>query len=140
MQTGCFRNLWKYRLVWMPPAALALAVVLHGLVWQVARFTADHILFCPFYELTGYYCPGCGGTRSILALIHGHPLLALHENPWAVGLVLVVLLWYIERIAALFGKTVRLFPRALSFWLTVCGIIIAWGIVRNFVPAMMPVT
>lgn len=26
---------------------------------------------CLFHLATGYYCPGCGGTRAIAALLHG---------------------------------------------------------------------
>lgn len=26
---------------------------------------------CFFHEITGYYCPGCGGTRALNALING---------------------------------------------------------------------
>ena len=26
---------------------------------------------CLFHLATGYYCPGCGGTRAITALLHG---------------------------------------------------------------------
>ena len=35
---------------------------------------------CPFQKLTGLYCPGCGSTRMLYFLLHGHPLMALHEN------------------------------------------------------------
>lgn len=27
---------------------------------------------CIFHLLTGYYCPGCGGTRSIILFMQGH--------------------------------------------------------------------
>ena len=26
---------------------------------------------CPFYALTGLYCPGCGSGRAVYALLHG---------------------------------------------------------------------
>lgn len=38
---------------------------------------------CPFYRLTGYYCPGCGSTRMLYHLVHGEPGLALRQNPLA---------------------------------------------------------
>lgn len=35
---------------------------------------------CPFYSLTGFFCPGCGSQRAFSALLHGHFLEALHFN------------------------------------------------------------
>jgi hypothetical protein len=40
---------------------------------------------CPFLALTGYYCPGCGSTRAVHALVHGDVLGALALNPLAVA-------------------------------------------------------
>lgn len=36
---------------------------------------------CLFHLLTGFYCPGCGGTRAVRALLTGHPLLSLLYHP-----------------------------------------------------------
>ena len=38
---------------------------------------------CPFLAVTGHYCPGCGGTRAILALLHGDVAAAWHNNALA---------------------------------------------------------
>jgi len=45
---------------------------------------------CLFHSLTGWNCPGCGATRAAYQLLHGHLLLALHDNA-AVRLTLAVL-------------------------------------------------
>jgi hypothetical protein len=35
---------------------------------------------CLLYQSTGLYCPGCGATRAIHALLHGRVIEALHDN------------------------------------------------------------
>jgi hypothetical protein len=52
---------------------------------------------CPFYALTHHYCPGCGATRAVAELLHGHIAAALHFNA-AVTLLMPVLLWYFGRM------------------------------------------
>lgn len=36
---------------------------------------------CFFNSLTGLYCPGCGGTRSVYQLMRGHVLKSIYFNP-----------------------------------------------------------
>lgn len=35
---------------------------------------------CTFHKLTGLYCPGCGATRALYALLHGEFSLAIKDN------------------------------------------------------------
>jgi hypothetical protein len=40
---------------------------------------------CLLYQTTGIYCAGCGATRALYALLHGHVLTALHDNVLFIG-------------------------------------------------------
>lgn len=60
--------------------SLALAAASGGLVFLIwaARIPLPP---CVFRGLTGLYCPGCGGTRSFIALLHGQFLRSLIYHP-----------------------------------------------------------
>ena len=48
---------------------------------------------CPIHQFTGLLCPGCGGTRALSALAHGHVLEALRWNALTTLLLPAALLW-----------------------------------------------
>lgn len=35
---------------------------------------------CMFHQMTGLYCPGCGATRALSAMLHGDLKSSLHNN------------------------------------------------------------
>ena len=43
--------------------------------------TAGFYPQCVFHALTGWQCPGCGGTRALYALLHGRYAAAFRLNP-----------------------------------------------------------
>lgn len=46
---------------------------------------------CLFHWLTGLYCPGCGGTRAALHLLHGDIAGSLRYHPLVLYLAVVIL-------------------------------------------------
>ena len=44
-------------------------------------------VLCPFRFLTGLPCPGCGMTRSVVALLHGDLAASLFYHPLGVAVV-----------------------------------------------------
>ena len=61
----------------MPPAIIALAAIL------LLRFPPAQYSFyprCPIHELFHLQCPGCGATRAVAALLHGHFIEAMSLN------------------------------------------------------------
>jgi hypothetical protein len=67
----------------LPTAALAAGAGATAFVLaRVDPFAAGNGLPpCPLYALTGLYCPGCGSTRCLHALLHGDLALAFAMNP-----------------------------------------------------------
>lgn len=62
-------------------AALAAAAALAVLYQCVLRKFLPAVP-CFFSTVLGIYCPGCGGTRALSALLHGHFLKALWYHPF----------------------------------------------------------
>ena len=48
---------------------------------------------CVFYTLTGYFCPGCGGTRSLRALFSGKLFVCAVDFPM-IFYAAVVFAWF----------------------------------------------
>ena len=66
-------------------ALLAGAVAVCAILLFADPNAAGSVLpACPFHALTRLYCPGCGTTRALHALLHGQLGLALSMNPLAV--------------------------------------------------------
>ena len=59
-------------------AAVSMPAVL-ALIW-IYEYNGGSGLTCPFYRLTGLYCPGCGSGRAVQALYHGHLIKAVRYN------------------------------------------------------------
>ncbi|WP_024936739.1 DUF2752 domain-containing protein [Actinomadura welshii] len=132
-----------------PARALApQAAVLGGVVagTLVVAFRDDpsepgHYPGCPFLALTGFYCPGCGMTRLVYALTHGHLGAAFGFNPLLFVMLPVFaylyVRWTVRTAQGLPMRSALLRPAvAYSF----VGVLIVYWIVRNlpFAHALAP--
>jgi len=83
-----------------PPSLTLFAVILLGataigggaVVFFFNPSAHGFYPICLFHKLTGWNCPGCGGTRSLYALLHGNFALALKDNALFVLLLPAVVL------------------------------------------------
>lgn len=90
-------------------------------------------LQCPFYKLTGLYCPGCGSGRAVRALLRGDLAESFRWNPmlYLMGLPAALCVLY-EYVRIVFLPR-KLRPIVLSKRLCVILVvlILTWWILRN---------
>ena len=89
---------------------------------------------CLTHEYFGVYCPGCGDTRALHALVHGNILKAFDYNllfPFAA----LVLGWYflVALTSLFFRKRVMWIPESLPIWGTVSilSVVFLFTVLRN---------
>lgn len=77
---------------------VALGIVIAAvLLYVITGFSVLDIKFgCMFNLVTGYACPGCGGTRSIKALLGGDILKCLYYYPPLIYAVIVYLIFMLR--------------------------------------------
>ncbi len=74
-------------------AILAAALPVLALLYLVPPEASRFYPRCLFHEATGLLCPGCGATRALAALLHGHLAEAVHLNALIIALVPVALFY-----------------------------------------------
>lgn len=123
-------------------APLATGIgVLGGLGYLAAvdPNTPGHYPLCPTQALFGLDCPGCGTLRGTHELVTGNVAGALDNNVLLiVFLPLAVVLWVRWVLRAWRGRTPAVsravFQRRTTVMITVLVAVLAFGIIRNFVP------
>ena len=80
---------------------------------------------CPFHELTGWFCPACGGMRMTHDLLHGDVAAAFVDNAFALIGLPLLLVWVLVRR----GQSKR--ALTVPVYVVIVGAVVAWTIVRN---------
>lgn len=111
----------KYLIITILLAILAVILSLSIDIWQ--KFVPQ----CVFHKVTGFYCPGCGGTRAVIAMLKFDFITAFRYNPGVVSLCVIILL-------ALIGKIInkKILPNKTMFWVVFVIILFSYYIMRNF--------
>lgn len=100
-QKSVEEELYRLGLVFLAVAAVGIPLFF---LYLSGRDIPQSICLVRF--IFGMYCPGCGGTRSVTALLHGHLLQALWYHPLVPYMVCIYLVFMFSWTAAklhLFG-------------------------------------
>ena len=122
-----------------PPSLTVFAVIVAGVAFAGAGAVVyffnpgsnGFYPICLFHQLTGLNCPGCGGTRSAYALLHGNIMLALKDN----ALFVVLLAAAVARGIWFAAKTIRRQPAAnilpAKFLWVLLAVVVIFMVLRN---------
>ena len=114
--------------IW-PSTYVAVAFAAGAFVFLFNPERYDFYPPCMFHSITGFWCPGCGSTRAIHHLLHGHVGAALSLNPLLVLLLPVLATgWLLERTGPKPGR--RLLSNPIFAWSLVV-IVLSFWILRN---------
>jgi hypothetical protein len=86
---------------------LVSAAALAWVLWHFAPETSGFYPQCPVFYWLHLYCPGCGSTRAMAALLHGRVDEALHYNAMAIA--------FLPAALAFFGVSYLRAVRAKAF-------------------------
>ena len=87
---------------------------------------------CPFRALTGLWCPACGSTRALHALLHGDLVVAAGFNLLLLVALPVVGYAWVAWASPRFGGPALPRPRiAPAVWYSLLAAALAFGVVRN---------
>lgn len=75
------------RMAWLLAALAAMGA---GMLYLSPPGQSWFLPACPIHAATGLFCPGCGTTRALYALLHGRLAEALDANLLLVGLLPVL--------------------------------------------------
>jgi hypothetical protein len=102
------------------------------LVWRFPPGSSSLFPRCPIYETFHLYCPGCGGTRAVHALLHGRLADALHFNPLLVVLLPFLLFFLAVAWVRAMRDTQFRWPDVPAIWVkTILVAALLFAVVRN---------
>ena len=115
-----------------------LLVPLSIMLLAMAPWLSERMPNCLFHEKTGLFCPGCGATRSALALSNGDWFGAMRNNVLFVSSLGFSGVWIlVSAVSEKFPevKKLRVFRFRLWFVWWILATLIAFTLLRN-IPAM----
>ena len=107
----------------------ALLLISLAVIWF---FILEKIHYnCPWLYLFHVYCPGCGGMRMILSILHLDFYQAFRYNPFLFILFILGLIYLIIMLIIYKKKKVFILP-SRNFWIFILILLVLFAVLRNF--------
>ena len=126
--------MWKRKegKIWL---AVHLCLLLAALCFPLYRYATKALpsffTGCLLHDHLFLYCPLCGGTRAVEALLHGRLTVAFAQNAYVVLLVTVALIFDVVALVRLAMEKETVLKIPGWFWILLAITFVAWWILRN---------
>ena len=120
-------------LYWIGIAILFVTMILVILVKMLDIHLSEFFPGCLLLRFTGFYCPGCGGTRAVIALFQGQFVKSFFYHPLVIYVAAVGGWYLISHTIELISKgkySIGMRYRDIYLYLAAALILINW-IVKN---------
>ena len=112
-------------------AALLLLCLLFPLYTLIVKAVSPNLSGCMLHDYLFLYCPMCGGTRAISALLQFRFLDALRYNAFVVLFVIAALVLDVVALIRLLQNKKTILRFAGWLWILLAVALVLFGILRN---------
>lgn len=121
---------WSARVLPVSVAALGIGAV------AMVHFRDPHAEgsygICPFFGITGFWCPGCGGMRAVNNLTNGHFVDAVSSNVITLPLVFTFFAWVaVWTVRSWQGKPMWVPKISRPTMLVIFSLLAIYSVLRN---------
>ncbi len=110
---------------------LAAAALLFPVYVRLAEGISAGLPTCFLHDFLFLYCPLCGGTRAVSALLRFDFPAALRYNAFVVALIAAALIYDAVALVRLLRGKERLWRVPGWLWIAAVAVMVVFGIVRN---------
>jgi len=115
-------------------AALAAAALGAAILFRFPPAQYGFYPQCPIHALLGIDCPGCGATRALAALLHGHLAEAFHFNALFVLMLPFALVFAAESLRRAFTQSEFRWPQPSPRTMyALCALAAIFTVARNVI-------
>lgn len=123
-------------LYWLSLLIVCVIAVVYAAGQILAKTVGlEGVTQCVIKRVTGFPCPGCGGTRAIVSLFHGKILTAIYYHAFAVYCVVVYLLFFVSQtLDRITGGKVRGMKFRVGYVRAAFALLIVQYLLKLFLP------
>ena len=110
---------------------IALALLLFPFYQKITSILSLFLTSCVLHDRFALYCPLCGGTRALQALLTGDIGAAFSLNPLVTLLFFAALAWDLRALIFLLRGKAKIFRLPTWVWIVLIGVTLLYGVLRN---------